>query len=116
MYILMNMCTRCPVTVFQIYLDLSAAFTDKEGRLVTLDSSKIAISSAPLEANPNYNGKQDSQLLADCQRLLPGNIKIAVTLSAIPIDWSINPIPITVTGRVNCETVLISTCVEGECC
>jgi len=116
MYILMNLCTHCPVTLFQIYLDLASAFTDKEGRLACLEPDKIAISAAPLEANPNYDGKQDSALLADCQRLLPGNIKIAVTLSAIPIDWSINPIPITVTGRVNCESVLISTCVDGECC
>lgn len=116
-YILINLCTRCPVTLLQVYLDLAAAFIDCNGKLVCLDPEDIAISSAPLEPNPLYNGKTDTGLLADCQRLLPGNIKIAVTLSAIPVGWSINPIPITVTGRVNCTNVLISTCVENdECC
>ena len=115
MFILMNICTHCPVQKFQIYVDLHAVFTDKNGKLVCLEQEDIAISASPLEFNPEYDGKRCTKLLDDCQRLLPGNIKISINLSSIPCDWSINPIPITVTGRVNCENILISTCVEGEC-
>ncbi len=116
-YILINLCTRCPVGCLQLYLDLAAAFTDCQGKLACLDPENIAISAAPLETNPSYDGKIDTELLAEGQRLIPGNIKIAVTLSAIPVNWTVNPIPITLTGRLNCENVLISTVVEGdECC
>lgn len=116
-FIIINICSRQLIKNFQIYLDLQSAFTDKDGQLVCLDKDKIGISASPLEVNPDYDGKLKTGILDECQQFQPGNMKITINLSGIPSDWCINPLPITVTGRICNQQLRISTCVEGEeCC
>lgn len=117
MQIVLNLCTRSLVRCLQLFLDLSSTFSDKSGHLKSLCdcSKKITISSSPLVKNPDYDGSSDTALLECGQSLLPGNVKIIVTISEIPADWTINASTVSVTGMINCENVIVSAIIDGGC-